>query len=290
MRSFHLGFLNAYFYYLVFGYIFGVYSLVGSGLLEFLMAQMEADREFIQSTRIYIHLLGIPLLVLSGYSLIRSISDLLSRRVHLAFTVSYFLVCIAILVLLLVQAVSYSSFAHGDFQQIANLHLWAFIGFNAFIYTLSWLLSLRKIPEILPHQKAFSRGFGIMHFLFMLLFIMPLILRGVHEVFIYIFLAFFLSWHLIPLLFMNIHLHKYHSNKSAVAPDFREQLSSFARKYEISKREKEVVQLICKGHSNQEISEALFISLQTVKDHVHRIFTKTGVKNRVQLTNLLNAE
>ncbi len=89
---------------------------------------------------------------------------------------------------------------------------------------------------------------------------------------------------------MNIHLHKYHSETSAVSPGFKEQLNAFVQKYEISKREKEVVQLICKGHSNQEISEALFISLQTVKDHVHRIFTKTGVKNRVQLTNLLNAE
>ena len=40
--------------------------------------------------------------------------------------------------------------------------------------------------------------------------------------------------------------------------------------------------------SNQEISDSLYISLQTVKDHVHRIFTKTGVKNRVQLTNLVD--
>jgi len=45
--------------------------------------------------------------------------------------------------------------------------------------------------------------------------------------------------------------------------------------------------LICKGNSNQDISDSLFISLQTVKDHIHRIYLKTGVKNRVQLTNLI---
>jgi DNA-binding CsgD family transcriptional regulator len=39
--------------------------------------------------------------------------------------------------------------------------------------------------------------------------------------------------------------------------------------------------------TNQEISDSLFISVQTVKDHIYRIFLKTGVKNRVQLTNLL---
>ena len=58
-------------------------------------------------------------------------------------------------------------------------------------------------------------------------------------------------------------------------------------KYQISKREKEIIELICKGMTNQQISDSLFISLQTVKDHVHRIFIKTGVKNRVQLSNLL---
>ncbi len=61
----------------------------------------------------------------------------------------------------------------------------------------------------------------------------------------------------------------------------------FCRKFEISPREKEVVSEICNGLSNKEISEKLFISLQTVKDHTHRIYIKTNVKNRVQLINLV---
>jgi DNA-binding CsgD family transcriptional regulator len=31
----------------------------------------------------------------------------------------------------------------------------------------------------------------------------------------------------------------------------------------------------------------LFISLQTVKDHTHRIYKKTGARNRVQLVNMV---
>ena len=58
------------------------------------------------------------------------------------------------------------------------------------------------------------------------------------------------------------------------------------QKYKISNREQEIIQLICQGKSNREIEDELYISLQTVKDHVHNIFQKTGVKNRVQLTNL----
>jgi DNA-binding NarL/FixJ family response regulator len=89
---------------------------------------------------------------------------------------------------------------------------------------------------------------------------------------------------------MGIYLEKYHSDKTTLQTDYETLLNSFTSKYEISKREREVIQLISKGLSNQEISDALYISLQTVKDHTHRIFTKTGVKNRVQLTNLIRSQ
>ena len=57
-------------------------------------------------------------------------------------------------------------------------------------------------------------------------------------------------------------------------------------KYKISKRETELIELICKGHTNKEIAEKLFISVDTVKDHNSNIYKKTGVKNRTQLANL----
>jgi DNA-binding CsgD family transcriptional regulator len=64
-------------------------------------------------------------------------------------------------------------------------------------------------------------------------------------------------------------------------------LEDFCRRYEISPRETDIVREICNGLSNKEISEKLFISLQTVKDHAHRIYTKTNVKSRVRLINLV---
>ena len=65
-------------------------------------------------------------------------------------------------------------------------------------------------------------------------------------------------------------------------------LGSFCSKYSISPREKEVIELICEGCTNKEIAKSLFITLQTVKDHTHRIYTKVGVKNRVQLIKEVN--
>lgn len=57
-------------------------------------------------------------------------------------------------------------------------------------------------------------------------------------------------------------------------------------KYKISKREQQIIQLICNGKSNKEIEDGLFLSHHTVKEYIYRIYKKTGVKNRVQLTNL----
>lgn len=62
---------------------------------------------------------------------------------------------------------------------------------------------------------------------------------------------------------------------------------TFCSKYDISKRESEIVWEICTGKTNKAIAEKLFITLQTVKDHTHRIYTKTEVKSRVQLANLV---
>ncbi|MBN1686751.1 MAG: winged helix-turn-helix transcriptional regulator [Spirochaetales bacterium] len=53
----------------------------------------------------------------------------------------------------------------------------------------------------------------------------------------------------------------------------------------ISKRECEVLSLMAGGMSNQEIADALFISLGTVKWHVNNIFSKLDVKNRTSAIN-----
>jgi DNA-binding CsgD family transcriptional regulator len=55
----------------------------------------------------------------------------------------------------------------------------------------------------------------------------------------------------------------------------------------LSKREREVAVLLCRGRTNQEIADELFVALQTVKDHNYRIFQKAGVRNRTELARRL---
>jgi len=51
---------------------------------------------------------------------------------------------------------------------------------------------------------------------------------------------------------------------------------------DMSPREVEVLKLIAAGLSNGEIATALFLSNATVKTHINRIFSKTGVRDRAQ--------
>jgi two-component system response regulator DegU len=50
----------------------------------------------------------------------------------------------------------------------------------------------------------------------------------------------------------------------------------------LSPREMEVLELLSRGQSNQQIARGLFISMSTVKNHVHHIIEKLGASDRVQ--------
>jgi len=54
----------------------------------------------------------------------------------------------------------------------------------------------------------------------------------------------------------------------------------------LTARELEVLQLMARGKSNQEIADRLFLSLNTIKTHSARLFEKMEVKRRTQAIEL----
>jgi len=71
------------------------------------------------------------------------------------------------------------------------------------------------------------------------------------------------------------------------APRSEPASSSLPHFVRLTRREQEVVRLVCDGRSNQEIANDAGLSLPTVKKHVHAIFRKLEVTSRSRLMALM---
>lgn len=87
--------------------------------------------------------------------------------------------------------------------------------------------------------------------------------------------------------------------EAALSPDLAERMLRAIRaerqheqvrnEYELTPRETEILSLLVKGASNKEIAAQLFISPNTVKNHLHRILEKLHAKNRTQAVSKAEA-
>ena len=94
--------------------------------------------------------------------------------------------------------------------------------------------------------------------------------------------AFFL---LAPLLWIQ-HIYIQYAQRLSKLAGQNLNFDYIYSKYNISQREKEIIELLLDGKSNNDIKEALFISYHTVKNHISNIYNKLNVKNRHELIHL----
>lgn len=78
---------------------------------------------------------------------------------------------------------------------------------------------------------------------------------------------------------------------SILAPEATEALINSSRQRpevgsDLTDKEREILALLARGLSNQEISDQLSISMATVKFHLTNIFTKLGARNRVEAATI----
>ena len=143
----------------------------------------------------------------------------------------------------------------------------------------------RKLPG--SGKRIALRGFAALYFFVHLAFFLLFAFKHLWpDLFDIAWGIYFLALNLVPLFFLGTFLHYYHGKKLFVLqrqPDLDATLES----YGISRREKEIIQLVCAGKSNREIEELLFISQKTVKFHLYNVYKKLGIRNRVELANLV---
>jgi DNA-binding CsgD family transcriptional regulator len=134
------------------------------------------------------------------------------------------------------------------------LLIWATFGFGVVGFAESAMSLVQAVRDPVVTMKPFSQGF--------LVSTIPYLLFG--GVLAYFFGSFLVS-----------------NGREPRALD-----ADIVRRYGITVREQEVIALLNEGLGNREIAGKLFVSLATVKSHVHNIYEKTGAEGRYALFRL----
>lgn len=132
---------------------------------------------------------------------------------------------------------------------------------------------------LLLRGKGPYKSFAFLSLIGYLLFFTAPLFTGTLK--IYMVSSAIIGLNLLPLLWLkHFFLQHYVSFSEENGIKF---LDLIKKQYQISKRETEVMELLLQGKSNTEIERALFISYNTVKNHIYNIYQKLGVKSRGQL-------
>ena len=276
-KSYRHEIFSSLLYYQVFIYTFGFYGIWGQVAIKAFLTEY-IPAELINRLSDIAMLMGLPFLVFAWLMLLKFSLEISGRENMKWFNTLFLLLNFSSLLVIgfIVTRASVAS--------PASLIRYYFIILN-FLYTLASSLLIifpgKGISIVYEHDRKIIGPaiFGIM-----VLQCVPLLFYTSQFYLALLFIFTFFAGNTFLPLYLN------YGTLISVFPDENKKdltFEDFCKKFEVSPRETDIVREICNGLSNKEISEKLFISLQTVKDHTHRIYTKTNVKSRVQLINLV---
>jgi len=158
----------------------------------------------------------------------------------------------------------------------------AFIFFIEIIFLVNLLIYAKRSSDRKKARicKAFAYFYLARYFFLPIIFVLSGQIRFFASMAGLICLNFF------PLLWFKLFFLKYAQSMLSLI----EGSTSFEQlyeKYNISKREQDILKLIIDGKSNKEIEDELYISIHTVKNHVYSLYRKLGINTRHQLIHFI---
>jgi DNA-binding CsgD family transcriptional regulator len=282
-QTVHLKCLSTYLYYLITYAVFGLIINVGIKLVP-IFFQGQSPLSYQVAINL-LCLLAFPLYPVAVYFFISFTRGLMGNTLSPGFRIGFISswVLFSIFFLLAIsqfldtgdEALFYSAIFIGSVMGNVLLY-WA---------TIHLLIKTKDLEE-----KIKQKGMRIFGFLYLGCFLIEYLndyLTNQRIDFVSIPLpVLFFSLNLPPVIYLNIFLKKYY-RQTVLEPEKQGDLTQLFFNHNITNREQEIIQLILKGKSNKEIEDELFVSMQTVKNSVSIIYKKLGVKNRIQLSNLI---
>lgn len=265
-------------FFQVFWFTFGFYALWGQIVIASLLGSGVEPELLVKINNTAIFL-GSPFLVFAWLMFLKLTWEISNRKTGAMFIGSFLA-----LNFLLVPGTGYLLNRFTGIQIMAFLR-YTFV-FVSVLYALagSWFLfSQRKMTSRL--EKAEMKTAALWLILIMAIQNILFFFSGDND---YLNLAFILFFYGFGVMLPVYFRYRADLSKLLIHGEGNLTFDRFCSTFEISKREKEVIHEICKGLTNQQIADKLFISLQTVKDHTHRIYGKTFCTSRAQLIRMVN--
>ena len=165
----------------------------------------------------------------------------------------------------------------GDWSRAISLTLNYYFSWGSFFIVIHAIVTLFHLKDARGREEeSLLKGVAITFLPLIVFFPLDLIFFREHS-FKLGYLSFSIFTVLIYLYVSRHYVRNYEPDPYVLREDL------YLSKHDLSDREEEIARLLIQGKTNQEIAEGLFISINTVKTHIKRIYQKLGVSNRVQL-------
>jgi len=163
-------------------------------------------------------------------------------------------------------------------QPLFNQYIYLAVVFIGYAFLMYLLIGFRKEGD--PIKRGMVRLFVIFYLAAYTSLILSFLFHPVLQYFFVIVVH--LLFNLFLILWLRYSFLPFHRQSISEIAD-RGVLERFYDTHIISRREKEIAELILIGKSNKDIEHLLFISPHTVKNHIYSLYQKVGVKSRSQL-------
>lgn len=284
-RKYQQDYLATNLYYLIAFTISGFFNLVGRFLA---FSLLKSSTEQAKTTvNLMFGFLIFPFLLAALYFFMHLICEISGRKMPAAVRRGYFVFGGSVILMIILLTKNYLDTQNvsitAKFMSVINFGvICLYIALSLGCFVLS-----RRIPDEIKRKLS-----GTVALVYAVAFTIALIfpwdfvykffpgIRPLPMVIVYF------STNIPALLYISRHLKK-HGVVPSISIDPGADLTAFCAAYGLSKREQEILRLVLQGLSYKEIDEKLFISINTVKNHIYNIYQKLGVKNRLQIANLI---
>ena len=283
-RSYPVNFVESYFYYVILMCAFGIYGIWGLIFIKIALTQVFISDKTVSTIYYSIQFLGFPFLIMGWYMYLKYCYELAGSKVEKTVSVAYFFFHLFFFIIL-GWSIAQTGTGLLSLPGIGLIYVYLILD----VILTGWGLIFLFLRTSKTNISIFDsqRKYVLISIAFLFFKVISVYIFYLYPATIPVFILLYFLSIVIPLVYF------YRQKEKIIQLDESDpNLSSFdnlVARYGITRREREIIQQVCSGKSNQEIADALFISLQTVKDHIHRIYLKMDIKRRVQLIKIMQS-